>query len=94
MAVPESGTVMVSDIVLACVMARAGERVCANWPEPVPPVLPGDRAKSVTSTPVTFSLNVTWYTSVWLSVLSGVGLCRSIDDTVGAVVSTGTVLIV
>ena len=34
-AVPESGTVMVSDMVLACVMASAGERVCVNCSVPV-----------------------------------------------------------
>ena len=49
-------------------------------PEPVRlamlpvPVLPEDRAKSAASTPVTFSLNVTRYTSVWLSVFSDVGI--------------------
>ena len=62
-AVPESGTVMVSDMVLANVMASAGERVCVNCsdvpPPPVPPVLPDDSAKSLVSTPDTSSLKVT-----------------------------------
>ena len=94
-AVPESGTVMVSDTVLANVMAMAGERVCVNCPKAPPvPVLPGESAKSAASAPVTFSLNVTRYTSVWLSVFSDVGSCRSIDETVGGVVSAGTVLTV
>ena len=46
------------------------------------------------STPVTFSLKVTLYTSVWLSVFSAAGLYLSIDASVGAVASAGTVLTV
>ena len=49
------------------------------------PVLPEDRTKSSVSTPVTFSLKVTLYTSVWLSVFSAAGLYLSIDASVGAV---------
>ena len=64
-----------------------------NCPESVP-VLPGDNVKSVVSTPVTFSLKVTLYTSVWLSVFSAAGLYLSIDASVGAVASAGTVLTV
>ncbi len=52
-AVPESGTVMVSETVSMSGMIRVGERVCVNCPElllaltlPTPPVLPEDRAKS------------------------------------------------
>ena len=44
-------------------MARFGNLVCVNCPEPVPepvpPVLPGDRAKSDAVTPATSSLKVT-----------------------------------
>ena len=57
-------------------------------------VLPEDRTKSSVSTPVTFSLKVTLYTSVWLSVFSAAGLYLSIDASVGAVASAGTVLTV
>ena len=70
-------------------------------PEPVRlamlpvPVLSWERTKSTASTPVTLSLNVTRYTSVWLFVTWLAGLLLSIDVTVGAVESAsmdGTIM--
>ena len=64
-AVPESGTVMMSDTVTTPSMARAGDCVCVNCSEllpvlipPTPPVLSEDRTKSSVSIPVTSSLKV------------------------------------
>ena len=62
-AVPELGTVMVSDTVSSSGMARFEDLVCVNCPGdvvvvPPPPVLAGDKVKSDAVTPVTLSLNV------------------------------------
>ena len=95
-AVPARGTVIVSDTAGALSgMASAGVLACANRPEALPlPALPGDSAKSLRSTPVTSSLNVTSKTRVRSDVVASAGLLLTIDATVGAVVSADTALTV
>src|SRR5438045_5522797 len=52
------------------------------------------REKSLVSTPLTLSLNVTRNTTLAALVVCAAGVCRLIDETVGAVVSTSTPVVV